>query len=464
MAKSKTIFECSACGYRSAKWMGSCPNCSGWNSFEEIKIEIDKETGNRHRAEILSNSKPSKPQKLNEIEYDENARILTNIIELDRVLGGGFMPGSFILIGGDPGIGKSTLTLQIAKKREDLNILYVSGEESAGQIKQRANRLNVKSEHLLIFTETDLSAIQTEIERVNPDLLIIDSIQTVYRSELQSMPGSVTQIRESASLLMRLSKLRGMTTIVVGHITKDGDLAGPRVLEHMVDTVLMFEGQEHYAYRMLRSSKNRFGAANEIGLFEMTSNGLIDVSNPSKLFLPQDGHNVSGSAIVCTLEGSRPLLIEVQALVTKASYGMPQRTASGFDQRRLSLLLAVLEKRCGYQFGQSDVFVNLVGGIKITEPSADLAICMALISSLTDQSIPRQNVFIGEIGLGAEVRSVRMLDKRLYEAKKMGFTRIILPEMNNEKKIKKSKIELIEVRNLQNAISKFFAKKLTQTD
>lgn len=428
--------------------MGSCPSCQSWNTFEEVTIQ--KESAGTHKAKLASVSPIDKPVKLNEISFDEASRVHAFIPELDRVLGGGFMPGSFVLLGGDPGIGKSTLTLQIAGRNPKLKILYCSGEESAAQIGQRAQRLGIKSDNLEIYTETDLALIIEQATRIKPDLLIIDSIQTVFRTELTSMPGSVAQLRECSALLMRLSKQQKITTLAVGHMTKDGELAGPRVLEHMVDTVLMFEGEKNYAYRLLRSQKNRFGSTNEIGVFEMTEAGLIDVLNPSQLFLPEYQREISGSAIVCSMEGSRPLLLEVQALVTESSFGTPQRMASGFDQKRLSLLIAVLEKRAGYFFGTKDVFLNIAGGIKIQETSSDLGIVCALASGLTDRVIKEKTAILGEVGLGAEVRAIRSIDQRVQEAKKMGFETVVIPKANAFKQ--KMGIKIIEVETVSDAL------------
>lgn len=449
MAKIRSQFTCSACGYSSSKWLGSCPSCQSWNTFEEELIQ--KESTEIHKAKLTSVSPVDKPLKLNEITSDDAIRFASKVPELDRVLGGGFMPGSFVLLGGDPGIGKSTLTLQIAGKNPDLRILYCSGEESAAQIGQRAGRLGIKSDNIQIYTETDLGLIIEKATSLKPDLLIIDSIQTVYRTELSSMPGSVAQLRECSALLMRLSKQHKITTLAVGHMTKDGELAGPRVLEHMVDTVLMFEGDRNHTYRLLRSQKNRFGSTNEIGVFEMTEKGLIDILNPSQLFLPEYQHAISGSAVVCSLEGTRPLLLEVQSLVSESSFGTPQRMASGFDQKRLSLLLAVLEKRAGYFFGTKDVFLNIAGGIKIQETSSDLGISCALASGLTDRIITEKTVILGEVGLGAEVRAIRAIEQRVNEAVKMGFKRIVLPKANQFKP-KKMNIELIEVGFVADAL------------
>src|SRR6056297_314921 len=393
MAKTKTQFECSNCGYISPKWNGSCPSCGEWNTFVEKTVSKGKSSTN-HKAKVEGLESTAAPQKLEDVETSEKTRFTSNILELDRVLGGGFMPGSFVLIGGEPGVGKSTLTLQIAKSNRDLKILYCAGEESAGQIKQRAERLGVHSDNLYIYTDTIINNVIDEARKLNPDLLIVDSIQTVYRTELSSMAGSIQQVKECAALLQQVAKKQNITTLVIGHVTKEGDIAGPRVLEHMVDTVMQFEGDSNNTYRILRSIKNRFGPAQEVGVFEMVETGLKDVLNPSKLFLSDYNSNVSGNAVVCTIEGSRPLLIEVQALVTNSNYGVPQRTSNGFDQRRLSLLLAVLEKRGGYQFSGQDVYLNVAGGMKLNDTAGDLAVISALVSSLLDKTLPADTVFL----------------------------------------------------------------------
>lgn len=425
MAKVKTQFECSNCGYISPKWNGSCPSCGEWNTF--IEKTVSKKSASSHKAKVEGLEVSSAPQKLDDVETSEKSRFKSNITELDRVLGGGFLHGSYVLIGGEPGVGKSTLTLQIAKANPDLTILYCAGEESAGQIKQRASRLGVKSDKLLVYNETQVDNIISEAQRMKPDLLIVDSIQTVYRTELSSMPGSIQQVKECAALFQQLAKKKNITTLVIGHVTKEGDIAGPRVLEHMVDTVLQFEGDKQYTYRLLRSLKNRFGAAQEVGVFEMKSDGLIEVSNPSELFISDKTSGVSGNAVVCTMEGTRPLLIEVQALVTPSAYGSPQRTANGFDRNRLLLLLAVLEKRVGKNFSNHDVYLNIAGGFKLNDPAGDLGVCCALVSSLADEAVTQHMAFIGEVGLGGEVRTVPHLEQRAKEAKKLGYKQLVVP-------------------------------------
>ncbi|HET6528829.1 MAG TPA: DNA repair protein RadA [Balneolaceae bacterium] len=451
MAKDRIEYLCDECGHTSAKWLGNCPNCGNWHTFKEFKVERN---GNKkeHKGKVNGLDQSPPPQQLNEIESNSEDRFLSNIQELDRVLGGGFVPGSFVLIGGDPGIGKSTLTLQIGKSHPDLKILYCAGEESAGQIKQRAERLGVKSKNFYIYTDTDINKVLNEARKLNPDLLIVDSIQTVYRTELTSMAGSIQQVKECAALLQQLAKRQNITTLVIGHVTKDGNIAGPRVLEHMVDTVLHFEGDSNYNYRMLRSLKNRFGPAQEVGVFEMKETGLIDILNPSQLFLSEYNSKVSGNAVICSIEGSRPLLVEVQALVTPSNYGTPQRTANGFDHRRLSLLLAVLEKRGGYQFSGQDVYLNIAGGLKINDPAADLGVTSALVSSFLDKPISNKIAFLGEVGLGGEARAVNKIDRRLGEIQKLGFNHAIVPKAN--KPNKNSDLKIDGVTNIMNAIKK----------
>lgn len=427
MPKQRKQYECANCGHVSPKWLGSCPSCGEWNSFVERIIIPDKV---EHKAKISGLDYKKAPQRLNEIDVAEQSRFQSNISEFDRVLGGGFLPGSYTLIGGEPGIGKSTLALQVAKSNPTLTILYCAGEESAGQIKQRAERIGVTGDNLVVYNQTRIDEIIETAQEINPDLLVVDSIQTVYRQELQSMPGSIQQVKECAALLQQLAKKKGISTVIIGHVTKEGDIAGPRVLEHMVDTVLQFEGDTNYSYRLLRSLKNRFGPANEVGVFEMKESGLEEVANPSGLFLSDKTNGISGNAIVCTLEGTRPLLIEVQALVTAAAYTTPQRTATGFDRNRLSLLLAVLEKRAGYSFSNQDVFLNIAGGFKLSDPGGDLAVTCALVSSLLDKPINQNSVFVGEIGLGGEIRTVRNIEQRRKEALKLGFGNFYAPPVN----------------------------------
>lgn len=428
MAKSRSVFVCSSCSYETAKWMGSCPSCAAWGTLEERVVAKKTIPAEGHKSRIEGVRTAPKPVPLREVKEHEEQRFSSGIGELDRVLGGGFVPGSFLLLGGDPGIGKSTIALQIAKSRPDLEILYTSGEESAAQVKQRAKRLGVVSEHVLVYTETDVARITEQALQVRPQLLVVDSIQTIYRNEISSMPGSVAQIRECAALLMQLAKQEGITILSIGHVTKEGELAGPRVLEHMVDTVLQFEGDTNLNYRMIRSLKNRFGAAHEIGVFEMQADGLREISNPSELFLTDYKEPVSGSALVCTMEGTRPILLEVQALVTPANYGTPQRTASGFDHKRLSLLLAVLEKRLGLPFSSHDVFLNMAGGMKVNDTACDLGVMAALVSSLTEVALPEATVLIGEVGLSGEIRKVTRMQQRLEETVRMGMRQVLCPD------------------------------------
>ncbi|GAA5523031.1 DNA repair protein RadA [Fodinibius salicampi] len=445
-------FVCDECGHTSTKWLGNCPNCGSWHTFKEFKVERKTKSEKEHKGKVegLNDSQP--PQKLDDIKSNSEERFLSHIQELDRVLGGGFVPGSFILLGGDPGIGKSTLTLQLGKAVSDLKILYCAGEESAGQIKQRARRLGVESNNFYIYTETDINKVLKEARKLDPDLLIVDSIQTVYRTELTSMAGSIQQVKECAALLQQLAKKQNITTLVIGHVTKEGNIAGPRVLEHMVDTVLQFEGDSNYNYRMLRSLKNRFGPAQEVGVFEMKQSGLVEVLNPSQLFLSDYDSSVSGNAVICSIEGSRPLLAEVQALVTPSNYGTPQRTANGFDHRRLSLLLAVLEKRGGYQFSGQDVYLNIAGGLKVNDPAADLGVVCALVSSLLDDSISKDFAFLGEVGLGGEIRAVNNVDQRLGEIQKLGFEKAIVPQASTIDR--KHDLQLIKAANIMAAIKK----------
>jgi len=453
MAKSKTYYECGSCGHTSAKWLGLCPSCGEWHTFQERKEE--KTPPEKHKIDIGPGNGKIEPEKLNRISFSEENRFRTGVGELDRVLGGGFMPSSLILLGGDPGIGKSTLMLQIAKANPDLRMLYVAGEESAGQIRQRADRIGIKGSEMKVLSLTDLDRVIEVAKDEKPDLLVIDSIQTIYRSHLGSLPGSIQQIRECAALLQQLAKREGITTLMIGHVTKEGDIAGPRILEHMVDTVLQFEGDQSNLHRLLRSVKNRFGAAHEVGVFEMNDQGLKEVTNPSELFLSGMDQNVSGNVVTCIMEGSRPLLVEVQALVTPSNYGTPQRTASGFDQRRLSLLLAVLEKRAGLAFSGQDVYLNIAGGFKITDTAADTAVCCALASSLKDVPLISDAIVVGEVGLGGEVRMVSHMEPRLKEGKKMGFKKALVPEKATAGR---TNMDLLRVKYIHQAISKALAR------
>lgn len=446
MSKSKTSFFCQSCGYESAKWVGKCPSCNAWNSFVEEIISTEKTTKNDWRSEP-GKTKLDKPRKLDEIASTNEARISTVDEELNRVLGGGIVYGSLVLIGGEPGIGKSTLMLQVALSLTQLKVLYVSGEESDQQIKMRAERLQPtlksKQDNFYIITETNTRNIFLAVEELLPQLLIIDSIQTLHSNQLDSVAGSVGQVRQCAAELMRFAKETNTPVFLVGHITKDGMLAGPKVLEHMVDTVLQFEGDRHLAYRILRTTKNRFGSTSEIGIYEMLGSGLRQVSNPSEILISQKDGTLSGATIGATIEGNRPLLIEIQSLVSPASYGTPQRTPTGFDQKRLNMLLAVLEKRCGFRMGTQDVFLNMAGGISVEDPAIDLAICISIISSMEEIPVSDKICFAAEIGLGGELRAVNRIDQRISEAEKLGFTQIYVSKFSQKSiDLKKTKIEV----------------------
>ena len=449
MAKSnKTVFVCNECGYESAKWLGKCPACNSWNTFFEQKVETYIENG------VKKIKEKNKPKALNTFEGKDSIRISTGFEELDRVLGGGMVQGSLILLGGEPGIGKSTLILQLCDKiKADGKVLYVSGEESAEQIKMRADRLGIHNDNILFLGETDISVVNENISEEKPKLVIIDSIQTMYSEELSAAAGSVSQVREITSQVMRTCKSQNITTIIIGHVTKDGTIAGPRVLEHMVDTVLYLEGERYFSYRIIRGVKNRFGSTNEIGMFEMKGEGLCEIENPSEILISEREDNPSGSCIIATIEGTRPMLIELQALTTQSVYGIPKRTAIGIDFNRLSVLIAVLEKRANLMIGGQDIYVNVVSGIRINEPAADLGICMVAASSFKNKAIPKDVVIMGEVGLTGEVRRINMIEKRLKEAEKLGFKKCIIPE-NNKKFLENSyKMEIVGVKNIREAIS-----------
>ena len=429
MAKSKTAYVCQNCGYESAKWYGKCPECGQWNTMEE-QLKSPAPMGGKaaQAAPVVTNLEVS---TIDAISSAEENRFHTDLSELDRVLGGGIVKGSVIMLSGEPGIGKSTLLLQICKFLcQGLRVLYISGEESARQIKLRAMRLGVESPNLFLATTTDIDHVVAAIDKVHPDIAIIDSIQTMSLSDLQSSPGSVTQVRECTQRLIYTAKSADMPIFIVGHVNKDGAIAGPKVLEHMVDCVLYFEGERHLAYRILRAVKNRYGSTNEIGVFEMTDRGLTEVANPSMMMLSGRPVNVSGTCVTCLMEGSRPILAEVQALVTKTAFGNPRRTATGFDFNRMALLLAVLEKRCGYFFGSLDAYINVVGGLRLDEPASDLSVALALVSNLTDRLIPDDLIAIGEIGLAGEVRAVNHIQNRVSEAYRLGFVRCMVPRHN----------------------------------
>ena len=425
MSKKNSIFFCQNCGASSSKWLGKCPSCGQWNTFVE-----ERTSKKESKKDGYVSKKTNTPKLLNEISYSSENRIVTRDKELNRVLGGGIVPGSLILLGGDPGIGKSTLLLQFALSSKSKKILYVSGEESEKQIKMRAERINKNSEHCYILTETSTNNIFQEIEKIQPDILIIDSIQTIHTSYLESAPGSVSQIRECTSELIKFAKETSTAVLLIGHINKDGAIAGPKVLEHMVDTVLQFEGDRNHIYRILRTIKNRFGSASELGVYEMSGNGLRQVTNPSEILITERDENTSGVAIAGTIEGARPLLVEIQSLVSSAVYGTPQRSTTGFDTRRMNMLLAVLEKRCGFRLGAKDVFLNITGGIKIDDTAIDLAVVCSILSSDQDVPLDNQICFAGEIGLSGEIRAVNRIDQRISEAEKLGYEKIIISKYN----------------------------------
>lgn len=430
MSKAKSAFFCQQCGYESVKWVGQCPSCGQWNSFVEELIQ--KETKNQAGGwkEYKEDKRIHKIIALPDIKSSEEKRIPTSDPELNRVLGGGVVPGSIVLVAGEPGIGKSTLFLQNGLWMQDISVLYISGEESEQQIKMRADRLQLSNDNFYLLTETSTQTIFQEIKKLKPGMVIVDSIQTLQSPFIESSPGSVSQIRECTAEFQRFAKETDTPVFLIGHITKDGSIAGPKVLEHMVDTVLQFEGDRHYAYRILRTLKNRFGSTSELGIYEMTDKGMRGVANPSEILITQKEEALSGIAIAATIEGMRPLLIEVQALVTQSVYGTPQRTVSGFDLRRLQLLLAVLEKRGGFHFGMKDVFLNIAGGIKVEDPSIDLAVLSALLSSYEDVPLPQSICFAGEVGLSGEIRAVNRIDQRIAEAEKLGFEKIIVSKYN----------------------------------
>lgn len=462
MAKDKIAYVCSNCGQESSKWIGKCPSCGQWNSFKEIRVSNDRGTMAAHSAAQSIRSKldseKSKPLRLREISAHDDPRIDMNDAELNRVLGGGLVPGSIVLLGGEPGIGKSTLTLQTILHMPGRRILYVSGEESAHQLKMRASRICAEEpENVVILCETSLESIFDHIKEVAPEIVIIDSIQTIATEEVESSLGSITQVRECAAALLRFAKSSGVPVILIGHINKEGTLAGPKILEHIVDTVIQFEGDQHYMYRILRSIKNRFGSTSELGIYEMQENGLRQVSNPSELLLTQDHEGLSGIAISSAIEGVRPFLVETQALVSSAAYGTPQRSATGFDQRRLNMLLAVLEKRVGFKLMQKDVFINIAGGLRVTDLAMDLSVIAAVLSSNVDTPIENGWCMAGEVGLSGEVRPVNRIEQRLAEAEKLGFTHMIIPKYNLQGfNHAKYKIELHPVRKVEEALRALF--------
>lgn len=450
MAKSKTVFFCKECGFESAKWLGQCPGCNEWDSFVEEPVVKKTQSGRSARPSA------SKPEKLSEVTTDENQRISSGIFELDRVLGGGIVIGSLVLVGGDPGIGKSTLLLQMCREMtaKQSSILYISGEESLKQIKMRAERLGVFTGELLLLSETNLDLIQETIMRESPQVVIIDSIQTMYKEDISSAPGSVSQVRETTGTLMHIAKDNGISIFIVGHVTKEGVVAGPRVLEHMVDTVLYFEGENSASYRILRAVKNRFGSTNEIGVFEMKNDGLAEVLNPSEYMLNGKPEGASGSVVSCCMEGTRPILLEVQALISQSFYQIPRRTAAGTDYNRMNLLMAVIEKRLGLQLSNNDAYINVAGGMKVNEPALDLALVMAMISSYKNQAIDSKTIIFGEVGLTGEVRGVNLAEQRVKEAEKMGFATCILPEVNKTTLSNRS-IKLVGVKSIKEIIRCF---------
>lgn len=452
MAKGKaTAFFCKECGYESAKWMGQCPACREWNTM--VEEPVAKGSPARHTARAAE-SRNVKPVKLSEVSVGEQDRVSTGYQELDRVLGSGIVAGSLVLVGGDPGIGKSTLLLQVCRNlaRDGRRVLYISGEESLRQIKLRANRIGEISGDLFFLCETSLDAIQEAIRELKPEIVIIDSIQTMYREDITSAPGSVSQVRESTGILMQIAKGMGISVFIIGHVTKEGVVAGPRVLEHMVDTVLYFEGERNASYRILRGVKNRFGSTNEIGVFEMREQGLVEVENPSEYLLSGRPEEASGAVVACSIEGTRPILLEVQALLAQTSYGMPRRTAAGTDYNRVNLLMAVLEKRCHYEMSRYDAYVNIAGGVRMNEPALDLAIVMALVSSMKDRAVNPRTIIFGEVGLSGEIRAVSMAEQRVNEAAKLGFETCILPQVCLEKMKQTDRIRLRGVSNIREAI------------
>ena len=449
MARRKTVYMCQECGFESLKWMGKCTNCNNWNTFVEEVKQPKKST------DMLSpTNKMSKPTKMNEIKYEKEQRVETKMKEFNRVLGGGIVPGSLVLIGGDPGIGKSTLLLQTSAQiaEKNLPVLYVSGEESMQQTKLRANRLAVDVDELFVLAETNLYNILHQIDELNPSFVVVDSIQTIFKEEVTSAPGSVSQVRECTMELMKLAKTKGIPIFIVGHVTKEGAIAGPRMLEHMVDVVLYFEGERHHTYRILRSVKNRFGSTNEMGIFEMKELGLQEVLNPSEIFLEERSRGASGSTVVASMEGTRPVLVEIQALISPSSFGNPRRMATGVDSNRVPLLMAVLEKRVGLMLQNQDAYIKVAGGVKLDEPAIDLAIAISIASSFRDQPTNPEDIFIGEVGLTGEIRRVSRIEQRVQEAAKLGFKRVICSENNLDGWTYPSSIEVLGVKTVHDAL------------
>ncbi|MBD8348157.1 MULTISPECIES: DNA repair protein RadA [unclassified Dysgonomonas] len=453
MAKTKSVYVCSNCGNDSAKWLGKCPICGEWNTYVE---ELIAKESNSRRTDTLFDSPKAKPMLLQDVKTGEEPRLDLNDGELNRVLGGGLVPGSLILLGGEPGIGKSTLILQTVLNLNSLKTLYVSGEESVRQLKLRADRINEKSQNCYIVCETNLQQIFVHIQNTKPELVVIDSIQTIFTEGIESSPGSVAQVRECSAAILKFAKETSTPVILIGHINKEGSIAGPKVLEHIVDTVLQFEGDQHYMYRILRGIKNRFGSTAELGIYEMRQNGLREVSNPSELLLTQNHEGLSGVSIAAAIEGVRPFLIETQALVSTAAYGTPQRSATGFDSRRMNMLLAVLEKRAGFKLIQKDVFLNIAGGLKVNDPAIDMAVISAVLSSSLDIAVERHVCMSGEVGLSGEIRPVNRIEQRILEAEKLGFSKILIPHNNLKGFTAKVNIEIIPVRKVEEAFRQLF--------
>ncbi|MGB4292623.1 MAG: DNA repair protein RadA [Bacteroidales bacterium] len=454
MARTRTVWICRNCGSESVKWIGRCPSCGEWNTYQEETITPSTTS---RELKLSGDTGKRKPELLSEITGKEKERHKTGMSELDRILGGGLVAGSLVLLGGEPGVGKSTLALQIALEKADRRVLYVSGEESGEQISLRARRIRKKNSECFILCETDLESIITHSENLKPEIIIVDSIQTISTPVLENVAGSVTQVRECAAQLLKYSKLSGIPVILIGHITKDGSLAGPKVLEHIVDVVLYFEGENNYAYRVLRSVKNRFGSTSEIGIFEMTESGLREISNPSELFINQHDEPLSGIAIAATIDGLRPFLIETQALVSSAVYGTPQRSSTGFDIRRMNMLLAILEKRAGFKLGMKDVFLNIAGGLKVSDPAIDLAVISAILSSNLDVPVDRQLCFAGEAGLTGEIRPVSRIEQRIREAAKTGFTGVIISKYQKDPFIKNAPLKIIQLGKIEHLVKFLFS-------
>jgi len=454
MGKQRSTHFCKNCGYESVKWVGRCPSCGEWNTFVEEIVETGKKT------DVLpfSNFSKNEPaKKIQEILYQREQKIDLEEVELNRVLGGGLVQGSLVLVGGEPGIGKSTLMLQLAVNQNRFKVLYVSGEESESQIKMRAERLGLKNENCFLLNETNTQSIIDQAQILLPDFLIVDSIQTLFSSNLDSVTGTISQIRECTALLLRFAKESGTPVFIIGHVTKDGTIAGPKLLEHMVDTVLQFEGDQNHMYRILRSLKNRFGNTNEIGIYEMTQNGLLPVVNPSEVLVSNTDEHLSGVSVACMMEGNRPILIEVQALVSTAAYGTPQRTANGFDTKRLNMILAVLEKRCGFKLASKDVFLNIAGGIRVDDPAIDLAVVVAILSSNIDIPVPKKTVFCGEIALTGEVRIIAKLDQRIKEALKLGYDQIFIPKVSKQRNFTSSEIKIQQNSSIIQTVKSLFS-------